>query len=120
MSPCVLFWIFYLQEVDPLVQRIIPRLRSEVFEGVHILFSSVIPLDTQPETTEIWRLAHMFGARVSTELKSDITHVVAAKVSPNKFRGPTQSPPRVFHPCVDLIFFFFFLLFFGIVGTITD
>ncbi|PPQ64298.1 hypothetical protein CVT26_002181 [Gymnopilus dilepis] len=61
------------------VTRIIPRLRSEVFEGVHILFSSVIPLDTVPETTDIWRMAHMFGARVSTELKSDITHVVAAK-----------------------------------------
>lgn len=61
------------------VTRIIPRLRSEVLEGVHILFSSVIPLDTKPETTEIWRMAHMFGARCSTELTSDITHVVAAK-----------------------------------------
>ncbi|KAF8956077.1 hypothetical protein BDZ97DRAFT_221596 [Flammula alnicola] len=61
------------------VTTIIPRLRSEVFEGVRILFSSVIPLDTKPETTEIWRMAHMFGARCSTELTSDITHVVAAK-----------------------------------------
>ncbi|KAF9486425.1 hypothetical protein BDN70DRAFT_869968 [Pholiota conissans] len=61
------------------VTNIIPCLRSEVFEGVHILFSSVIPLDTKPESTEIWRMAHMFGARCSTELTSDITHVVAAK-----------------------------------------
>ncbi|KAH9486412.1 RNA polymerase II subunit A C-terminal domain phosphatase [Psilocybe cubensis] len=61
------------------VTRIIPRIRSEVFEGVHILFSSVIPLDTKPETTEIWRMAHMFGAQCSTELTSNITHVVAAK-----------------------------------------
>ncbi|KJA28556.1 hypothetical protein HYPSUDRAFT_33986 [Hypholoma sublateritium FD-334 SS-4] len=61
------------------VTTIIPHLRSEVFEGVHILFSSVIPLDTRPESTEIWRMAHMFGARCSTELTSDITHVVAAK-----------------------------------------
>ncbi|KAG6876589.1 hypothetical protein C0993_002015 [Termitomyces sp. T159_Od127] len=61
------------------VTRIIPRLRSEVLEGVHILFSSVIPLDTRPESTEIWKMAHMFGARCSTELKPDITHVVAAK-----------------------------------------
>ncbi|KAF8203863.1 hypothetical protein BJ912DRAFT_941247, partial [Pholiota molesta] len=61
------------------VTNIIPRLRSEVFEGVHILFSSVIPLDTKPESTEIWRMAHMFGAHCSTELTSDITHVVAAK-----------------------------------------
>jgi len=105
--------------VDPFVQRIIPRLRSEVFEGVHILFSSVIPLDTQPETTEIWRLAHMFGARVSTELKSDITHVVAAKVSSK------ADPRRVRQEYFILvlrqrILVFPLLLFFGIVGTTTD
>ncbi|KAF8185043.1 hypothetical protein K438DRAFT_1837313 [Mycena galopus ATCC 62051] len=61
------------------VTLIIPRLRAEVFEGVHILFSSVIPLDTNPETTEIWRMARMFGAKCSTELTADVTHVVAAK-----------------------------------------
>ncbi|KAF9011114.1 hypothetical protein BDQ17DRAFT_1420544 [Cyathus striatus] len=61
------------------VTRIIPRLRSDVLDGVHILFSSVIPLDTRPETTEIWKMAHMFGARCSTELNGDVTHVVAAK-----------------------------------------
>ncbi|KAG6915259.1 hypothetical protein DXG01_012444 [Tephrocybe rancida] len=61
------------------VTRIIPRIRTEVLEGVHLLFSSVIPLDTRPESTEIWKMAHMFGARCSTELKGDITHVVAAK-----------------------------------------
>jgi RNA polymerase II subunit A-like phosphatase len=55
-------------------------LRAEVFEGVRILFSSVIPLDTNPETTEIWRMARMFGAQCSTELTTDVTHVVAAKV----------------------------------------
>jgi RNA polymerase II subunit A-like phosphatase len=61
-------------------QLIIPRIRAEVFEGVHILFSSVIPLDTNPEATEIWRMARMFGAKCSTELTADVTHVVAAKV----------------------------------------
>ena len=47
---------------------------------MHILFSSVIPLDTNPEATEIWRMALMFGAKCSTELTADVTHVVAAKV----------------------------------------
>ncbi|KAF8640572.1 hypothetical protein AX17_000234 [Amanita inopinata Kibby_2008] len=61
------------------VTRIIPQIRSEIFVGVHIMFSSVIPLDTMPETTEIWRMAHMFGAKCSTELSNDVTHVVAAK-----------------------------------------
>ena len=62
------------------VTRIIPSLRSSVFEGVTILFSSVIPLDTPPETTEVYRLARMFGAKVEMELGKDVTHVVAAKV----------------------------------------
>jgi len=97
------------------MQCIIPRLRSEVFEGVHILFSSVIPLDTQPETTEIWRMAHMFGARVSTELKNDITHVVAAKVRPNLSTchykpGSAERSFETLHACS----------FSGIGGTVTD
>ncbi|KAJ6547209.1 hypothetical protein B0H19DRAFT_954705 [Mycena capillaripes] len=61
------------------VTHIIPRIRAEVFDGVHILFSSVIPLDTNPEATEIWRMARMFGAKCSTELTAEVTHVVAAK-----------------------------------------
>ncbi|KAJ7508560.1 hypothetical protein B0H11DRAFT_33549 [Mycena galericulata] len=61
------------------VTTIIPRIRTEVLDGVHILFSSVIPLDTNPEGTEIWRMARMFGAKCSTELTPEVTHVVAAK-----------------------------------------
>ncbi|KAJ7629561.1 hypothetical protein B0H17DRAFT_1109791 [Mycena rosella] len=56
-----------------------PAHPGEVLEGVHILFSSVIPLDTNPEATEIWRMALMFGAKCSTELTAEVTHVVAAK-----------------------------------------
>ncbi|KIJ65044.1 hypothetical protein HYDPIDRAFT_27775 [Hydnomerulius pinastri MD-312] len=61
------------------VTQIIPEMRLSTLDGVHILFSSVIPLDTKPETTEIWKVAHMFGARCYTEITSRITHVVAAK-----------------------------------------
>ncbi|KAH7930493.1 hypothetical protein BV22DRAFT_1028215 [Leucogyrophana mollusca] len=61
------------------VTTIIPQMRSQTLSGVHILFSSVIPLDMKPETTEIWKVAHMFGAQCYTELTSRITHVVAAK-----------------------------------------
>ncbi|TFK56764.1 hypothetical protein OE88DRAFT_1670218 [Heliocybe sulcata] len=61
------------------VKDIIPRLRMRTLEGVHILFSSVIPLDTDPQSTEIWRMAYAFGAQCHTELSSQVTHVVAAK-----------------------------------------
>jgi RNA polymerase II subunit A C-terminal domain phosphatase len=56
-------------------------MRADTLKDVHILFSSVIPLDTKPESTEIWRVAHMFGAKCYTEHSSQVTHVVAAKVS---------------------------------------
>lgn len=55
-------------------------MRSETLKDIHILFSSVIPLDTKPEATEIWRVANMFGAKCYTELSDAVTHVVAAKV----------------------------------------
>lgn len=56
-------------------------MRADTLKDVHILFSSVIPLDMKPEATEIWRVATMFGAKCHTDLSSQITHVVAAKVS---------------------------------------
>ncbi|KAI0073946.1 hypothetical protein K474DRAFT_1666016 [Panus rudis PR-1116 ss-1] len=61
------------------VRAIIPQIRMHTFEGVHILFSSVIPLDVNPESTEIWRTALAFGAKCYRELNPKITHVVAAK-----------------------------------------
>lgn len=65
-----------------LAQIIIPGLRLQTFDGLHILFSSVIPLDTRPETTDIWNLAEAFGASCHTEFSSEVTHLVAAKVRP--------------------------------------
>ncbi|KAI6007141.1 hypothetical protein EDD15DRAFT_2152913 [Pisolithus albus] len=61
------------------VTQIIPRMRERTLEGVHILFSSVIPLDTQPDTSEVWKVACMFGAKCYQELSARVTHVVAAK-----------------------------------------
>ncbi|OSC96217.1 HAD-like protein [Trametes coccinea BRFM310] len=66
-------------QVDYDVRTIIPRIRTQTLEGCHILFSSVIPLDTRPEATEIWKTAHAFGAKCYTELTPRVTHVVAAK-----------------------------------------
>lgn len=63
------------------LQIIIPGLRLQTFDGLHILFSSVIPLDTRPETTEIWNLAEAFGASCHSEMTSEVTHLVAAKVT---------------------------------------
>lgn len=61
-------------------QTIIPRIRTETLDGCHILFSSVIPLETRPEATEIWKTAIAFGAKCYTVFSHRVTHVVAAKV----------------------------------------
>jgi RNA polymerase II subunit A-like phosphatase len=56
-------------------------MRIDTLRGTHIVFSSVIPLDMRPETSEIWKTAQAFGAECSTELSNKTTHVVANKVS---------------------------------------
>ncbi|TFK70427.1 hypothetical protein BDN72DRAFT_887951 [Pluteus cervinus] len=63
------------------VTRIIPGIRSEVLNGVHILFSGV---PDHKQASDVWHLAHLFGAKCSTELTKDITHVVAAKSDTTK------------------------------------
>ncbi|KDQ12066.1 hypothetical protein BOTBODRAFT_34921 [Botryobasidium botryosum FD-172 SS1] len=66
------------------VKVIIPQRKSEVFGGLHLLFSSVIPLETAPETSDFWRMARAFGATCHKELSSRVTHVVAGKMSTAK------------------------------------
>ncbi|KAG8741661.1 Carboxy-terminal domain (CTD) phosphatase [Ceratobasidium sp. 414] len=61
------------------VQRIIPAIKRRVLAGVHILFSSVIPINADPTSSEYWRQSELFGAKCYTKLGPQITHVVAAK-----------------------------------------
>ncbi|KAG8730613.1 Carboxy-terminal domain (CTD) phosphatase, partial [Ceratobasidium sp. 428] len=61
------------------VQRIIPAIKRRVLAGVHILFTGVIALGTDPTTSEYWRQSEIFGARCYKQLEPQITHVVAAK-----------------------------------------
>jgi len=73
-----------------LLQAIIPAIRQMTFAGLRIVFSSVIPLDVPPETTDIWRTAVAFGAECYKELNPRVTHVVANKVgfsSPGSMQG---------------------------------
>ena len=73
---CPSIWCLHVS-----IQAIIPNIRQMTFAGFRIVFSSVIPLDVPPETTDIWRTAVAFGAECYKELNPRITHVVANKVS---------------------------------------
>ncbi|KAG9090965.1 Carboxy-terminal domain (CTD) phosphatase [Ceratobasidium sp. 370] len=45
------------------VQRIIPAIKRRVLAGAHILFSSVIPINADPTSSEYWRQSEIFGAK---------------------------------------------------------
>ncbi|EIN13841.1 hypothetical protein PUNSTDRAFT_95201 [Punctularia strigosozonata HHB-11173 SS5] len=98
------------------VKLIIPRLRSNVFDGVHLVFSGVIPLESNnmpidPEATEIWRTAIRFGARCYKEMNEAVTHVVAtpegverrtSKINTARARGIPVVSISWFHDSVAL------------------
>ncbi|KAG8885349.1 Carboxy-terminal domain (CTD) phosphatase [Tulasnella sp. 331] len=93
---------------EPDVQHIIPFMKAETLVGVHILFSSVIPLGTPPSQSDAWRYASDFGARCHTQLSDDVTHVVTAKEGTEKVLKAFQRPnikvvwAKWFQDCIAL------------------
>ncbi|KAJ3258768.1 Carboxy-terminal domain (CTD) phosphatase [Boothiomyces macroporosus] len=88
---------YYEQFVDseplPNVGVILPALRKSVLEGVHIVFSGVIPLAQDVRTHELWIQAQQFGATCHHELNATVTHVLAKKVLHINIDGDKQSEP---------------------------
>jgi RNA polymerase II subunit A-like phosphatase len=68
----------------PDVAKILTSLKSEVLEDCCLVFSGVIPLQTAPEKSSIWRMATSFGARCVHELTGKVTHLVAATIGTSK------------------------------------
>ena len=52
-------------------------LSVQVLAGVKIMFSRIIPLEQQPDTHPLWKLAVRFGATCTSQVSDDVTHVVA-------------------------------------------
>ena len=59
-------------------RRVLSTQRKKVLKGVIIVFSSVIPLEQDPKTHELWQMAEAFGAKCSTAVGHGVTHLVAA------------------------------------------
>ncbi|KAJ1658821.1 CTD phosphatase Fcp1 [Dispira simplex] len=78
---------------DPDVSVILPQMKHKVLAGVHLVFSSVIPLQMNPRQSDIWQWARSFGAQCSENITRFqagkggrkiprsvfVTHVVAGK-----------------------------------------
>lgn len=66
-------------------QTIIPAMKRRVFAGVVIVFSGVVALGTKPQDSDYWKTAETFGAKCLTEIRGEVTHVVANQVRPSSF-----------------------------------
>lgn len=51
---------------------------AQVLAGLTLVFTRVIPLEQEPATHPLWRMAESFGARCSTVLDAATTHLIAA------------------------------------------
>ncbi|ORX89547.1 hypothetical protein K493DRAFT_67456 [Basidiobolus meristosporus CBS 931.73] len=76
----------------PDVKNIIPSMKTRVLKNTNIVFSSVIPLGYDPTKSDIWCLARSFGAQCSTNLNSQVTHIVAGKPGTAKVNHGRKMP----------------------------
>ncbi|KAL9624525.1 MAG: hypothetical protein Q9160_001189 [Pyrenula sp. 1 TL-2023] len=70
----------------PDIKNVMPFMKWKVLDGVVITFSAVIPLLVDVQQADISQWAKSFGARVSTKVSRDTTHVVAAKAGTAKVK----------------------------------
>lgn len=66
-------------DLVPDVKTVLPAVKARVLGGVVLVFSGVIPLGMDIESTDIAILARMFGARIDDDISRSTTHVVAAR-----------------------------------------
>ena len=72
------------------VPDILQEHRKEVLAGVHIVFSHVFPIHTDPTKQPLWTLAEDYGAKCSPALTEETTHVVAAARTTDKVKEATK------------------------------
>lgn len=82
--------------------------KARVLAGVHLVFSRVIPLESDPQQHPLWLLAEQFGATCSVGCTDNTTHVVATHGGTEKVgaaaqcRIAAQLQQRTHPECVSL------------------
>lgn len=66
-------------DLVPDIKTVLPSVKSKVLAGVVIVFSGVVPLGVDVESTDSAILARSFGARIEENVGRSTTHVVAAR-----------------------------------------
>lgn len=78
----------------PDVAYIMPKMKRQALEGTVIVFSGVIPLGSDVQSSDIAVWSKSFGATVAETLSSKVTHVIAARSRTAKVR---QAATRYSH-----------------------
>ncbi|XP_070526912.1 RNA polymerase II subunit A C-terminal domain phosphatase isoform X2 [Cardiocondyla obscurior] len=61
------------------LRDIIPRVRSQVLEGLYLTFSGLIPTHQKLHQSRAYKVARAFGAEVTQDLTEKTTHLVAIR-----------------------------------------
>ncbi|KAL6710452.1 CTD phosphatase Fcp1 [Coniothyrium glycines] len=64
-------------DIIPDVTTIMPRIKEEVLDGAVVVFSGIIPLGVDVQTSDFAMWIKSFGAEVSTSVNRRTTHVIA-------------------------------------------
>jgi len=87
-----------MNDTLPDVAEIMPRIKSEVLDGAVVVFSGIIPLgvDVQSSDFALWIMS--FGAEVSTSVNRRTTHVIA---NPDRKTNKVKSAAR--YPNIKIV-----------------
>ncbi len=66
-------------DIVPDIKEVLPSVKARVLGGVVIVFSGVVPLGMDVQSTDIAILAKSFGAKVHEDVSRHTTHLVAAR-----------------------------------------
>jgi RNA polymerase II subunit A-like phosphatase len=73
-------------EMIPDVKSIMPSIKMRVLDGVVIVFSGVVPLGIDVQSSDVALWAKSFGAKVSDKVTKRTTHLIAARNRTQKVR----------------------------------
>lgn len=73
-----------LEDYEMDIKVILPLLRSPILTGCHIIFSGLIPLQTDSSLSDIWRISTDFGAVCSQDIRNGTTHLVTSTMDSEK------------------------------------
>jgi RNA polymerase II subunit A-like phosphatase len=78
--------------VLPDVKSIMPQIKRKVLGGVVVVFSGVLPINTDLQNADISLWAKSFGVAISSRIGSRTTHLVAGRNRTAKVREATRYP----------------------------